>query len=350
MSGSPTTVLRVSITALTPSRFRGSDLPTEEIRLTRRSLRPAGPGWSGWSPRTHLFLLALGLVTAVVGVVLAVQVVTAQDRRAEGRADGEALAAALEAARTDVAALGEAMAAAGPDAADARALSDLVALQAADLTPEAVAEVSAAAEGLAAVLAEPVTEPGLPASLGSPSALGERYVGADGDELEALRAQVAGQIERLAAVGDDADARAAEVDGAVARVRAAATAVIQAAQASAPGTLAATPEAAADARARVEQAVAALAALGEDPGAGSGVRAALSEYFASVDAVRISHEQAVAARLAAEEEARRLAEEEAARRAAEEEAARRAEEERRGGRGWWDWWQGPGHRPGPGRD
>ena len=85
-------------TTLGQSRFHGSDQPTEEIRLTRRTLRPMPPGWSGWSPRTQLALAGLGLLTAVLGTVLAVQVVSAQDLRADGRAAGAALTAALEAA------------------------------------------------------------------------------------------------------------------------------------------------------------------------------------------------------------------------------------------------------------
>src|SRR5699024_3034567 len=153
-------------------RFHGSDQPTEEIRLTRRTLRPE-PG--GWSPRTHLALAGLGVLTVILGTVLVVQVVTAQDLRADGRADATAGTAALEAAQEDVAALADAVDAARPAAADARALGELIALRADDLSGSAVAGVATAADALAAEIAEPVVEPALPSGFGSAATLPDRY-------------------------------------------------------------------------------------------------------------------------------------------------------------------------------
>ncbi|GEN80331.1 hypothetical protein [Actinotalea fermentans] len=324
-------------TTLGQSRFHGSDQPTEEIRLTRRTLRPAPPGWSGWSPRTQLALAGLGLLTAVLGTVLVVQVVSAQDLRADGRADGAALTTALEAARADVAALADAIEAAGPAVSDARALSDLLTPRAGDLSAEAVEGVTAAADALGAAVAAPAVEPTLPAWLGSPSGLAERYVSADGDELRRLRDQVAFQLERLPDLGADADARVAGLDAARADVATAAAGAVQAAQAATPRILAAGPEATPDARTRLEQAVAALAALGDAPAPDAATRTAFTAYFSAADGFRLSHEQAVAARLAAEQAAA-----EAAAAAADEEAARQAQEEEP----WWrDWW-----KPGNGRD
>lgn len=316
------------------SRFHGSDQPTEEIRLTRRTLRPTPPGWSGWSPRTQLLLAGLGLLTAILGTVLVVQVVSAQDLRADGRADADALSTALEAARADVAALADAVEAARSAAADARALSEVLAPRAGDLSPEAVDGVGVAAEALAAAVAEPVDEPSLPRWLGSPAGLPDRYVSTDGSGLAALRDQVTLQVDRLGAVGEAADARVVELTAAEAAVATSAGAAVRAAEAAAPGVLAAGPEAAADARARLEQAVAALVALGDAPDAGAATRDAFTAYFSAADAFRLSHEQAVAARLAAEQAAA-----EAAAAAAAEEAARQAEEAQPW---WWGWWNGDG--------
>lgn len=328
----------MSISTLTSSRFRGSDQPTEEIQLTRRALRPQRHGWADWSPRTHLLLAGLGLLTAIIGTILAVQVVSAQDLRAEGRLDADELTAALDAARAKVGALGEAVDVARPAAADARAFTEVVSLRADDLSPEALEAVQAATGSLTALVGEPVVEPELPATIGSPGSLPEKYVSAGKDALAALRRQVELQIDRMADVAAAADARVTELAGARTAVSQAVAATVQAAQAKAPATLAETGEATAEARAAFEQAVAALGALGETPAPDATTRQAFSAYFTTADALRLSHEQAVAAREAAEQ----AAAEEAARLAAEEEARRQQNP--------WEWgWWSPGDQPGPGR-
>lgn len=330
---------RVSLaTTLGQTRFHGSDHPTEEIRLTRRALRPTPPGPTGWSTRTQAVLAALGLVTVVVAIVLVTRVVTAQDLRAEGRADATSVSEALDAAAAHVAALDRAVDAAAPTAADAQALSDLLAARTDDLSAPAVEGVATAADALAALVAQEVVEPSLPASFGSPATLADRYVSAGGPERDALRAQVAAQIDRLTAVGRAADARALDLTGAEDAVTAAVAQAVAAAQSAAPTILAAGPEATADARTRLEEAVAALVALGDAPGPETATRDAFTAYFAAADGFRLSHEQAVAARLAAEQ----AAAEAAAAEAAAEEAARQAQEDQQPW--WWDWW-----KPGDGR-
>lgn len=326
-------------TTLGQTRFHGSDQPTEEIRLTRRAMRPTPPGPSGWSPRTQLVLAGLGLLTAILGIVLVTRVATAQDLRADGRADATAVSAALEAAGAHVAALGRAVDATSPAAADAQALSELLAPRTADLSAPAVEGVAAAADALSALVADPVVEPSLPTSFGSPATLPDRYVSSDGAERDRLREQVASQIARLTAVGEAADARALELAGAEDDVTASVAAAVAAARAAAPGILAAGPEATADARTRLEQAVAALGTLGDAPTADAATRDAFTAYFGAADGFRLSHEEAVAARLAAEQAAA-----EAAAAAAAEEAARQAAEQQPP---WWDWWK-PGN--GRGRD
>lgn len=328
---------RVSLaTTLGQTRFHGSDQPTEEIRLTRRALRPTPPGPSGWSPRTQLVLAGLGLLTAVLGIVLVTRVATAQDLRADGRADATAVSEALDAAQLDVAALSRAVDAATPAAADAQALGDLLAPRAADLSAAAVEGVADAAAGLATVVEPPVVEPSLPTSFGSPATLPDRYVSAGDDERDRLREQVATQIARLIEVGEAADARVAELRDATAAVTASVADAVRAAEAAAPTILAAGPEATADARTRLEQAVAALVALGDAPAPDAATRDAFTAYFGAADGFRLSHEEAVAARVAAEQAAAEAA-------AAAEEAARQAAEEQRPW--WWDWWN-----PGDGRD
>lgn len=334
------TVVAVSLaTTLGQSRFHGSDQPTEEIRLTRRTLRPNPGGWSGLSPRTQLILAAIGILTAVLGIVLATQVVSAQDLRAEGRADADALTAALDAARADVGALQDAVDAAGATSADARALSDLLAPRTTDLSADAVAGVAAAAGTLSDLLAEPVTEPALPEAVGSPGSLPGRYVSAGGRELEQLRERVAHELDRLPAVGQDARDRVARIAAAQADVATSVGVAVAAAEAATPQILAAGPEASAEARTRLEQAVAALVALGETPDAGAATREAFTAYFTAADGFRLSHEEAVAAREAAEQAAAEAA-------AAEEEARRAAEEQQPWWEGWWPPGRGDGRPPG----
>lgn len=332
----------MSISTLTSS-LRGDDQPTEEIRLTRRTLRQERPGPSGWSPRTQLLLAGLGLFTGILGLVVAVQVVSAQDLRAEGRLDADELAAALEAARSEVAGLSDAVDAARPAAADARALTEIIGLRADDLSAEAIAAVTSATATLTDLVGTPVTEPELPESIGTPGSLPERYVSAERGELEALRRQVDVQVDRMAALGAAAAARVTELAEARTALTRAVGAAVTAARAQAPATLSAAGEATTDARAAFEQAVAALDALGENPTPDATTRQAFSTYFTAADALRLSHEQAVAAREAAEQ-------------AAAEEAARRAEEEARRneqqGPWWWGWRDnqpGPGDRGGRGR-
>lgn len=314
----------MSLTALpAPSR----DVPTQEIRITRRALRRGGarptgaPGRTGWSAWTLVVLAALATGTGIVGTQLVARVAQAQDVRSLGEADAAVLASALEAARSEAAALAGAVAAAEPAVTDARMLAEAVGLRSGDLSEAAVAGVADAAARLAAAVDVTVAEPALGEAVGSASALPERYVGA-GSGLAGLRDQVMGEVARLEGLRLAAAARSATVGAALEGVRAAVDGVVRAAQEKAPQVLAGAPEASGEARARLEQAVAALVALGAGPDASHPTREALREYFAAADGLRVSHAHAVAARLAAEEAARRA---EAAQAAEAAEAARRAE-------------------------
>lgn len=313
----------------------GADQVTEEIHITRRALREPPVRFSR---RTRRTLVGLTVGTVVLGTALVVATVTAQGLRSEGRDDADALTSALETAQADATALATALEGTSAVVTDARALAELLAPPRADLPAEAADAVARAVDALGAAVAAPAPVPTVSGAVGTPSALPGRYVAANGAELDALRTRVAAEIDRLAALGRHSVDRMTELAGLTAALSDATAAAAQAAVATATTTLAATPEAPADARARFEEAVAALTALA--PGADADTRQAFTTFFTTADALRRAHEEAVLAREAAERAAaEQAAAEQAAREAAEREAA-----EREAKPPWW-WWGDDGDWP-----
>lgn len=320
-----------------------SEHPTEEVQVTRRALRtdpawaPAAPeGPAGWSRRTVLVLASLALATVVLGTLFVTRTASAQGLRTEGTEAAAALTAALEAAQADGDALDAAVATARPAAGHARALADALAAHPDDVPAESLAAVVTAVEALEALVDEPTVSPGLAGGLADLSALPDAYVSA-GRDREALRADVAEELERLADLGAQASVRARALADAVATASAAVGDAAGSAGPAGAATLAATPEASADSRARLEAAIAALAGLGDAPPLTADTQQAFAAYVTAADAARQAHADGVAAREAAERAAveQALAEQEAAEREAEQEPERP----------WWWWWGDRDRRP-----
>ena len=181
-------------------------------------------------------------------------------------------------------------------------------------------EVAAAGDALAALVTADVPDVTLPEAL-TPGRLPTRYVAASRAERAELTDRATAEIARLEALGAEATTRIAALSDATEAVATATGVAARAAATTAVATLATAPEATVDARAQLDEAVAALAGLGSAPPPDTTTREAFLAYFAAADAVRSSHQETVAEREAAEREA------------AEREAA-----EGEGENPWWRWW------------
>lgn len=323
------------VTVLAPVRRplpRGSDQETQEIRLSRRDLREPPPGWS---PRTQLVLIVLAVVTVGLGSMLGVRALGAQGVRAEGAETAAALTAARDQAQAHTDALLGAITQAEVTVGQTQALAEALDVRVDDLTSAAVEEVAAAGEALSALVTADVPEVTLPDAL-TPGRLPGRYVAASRTERAELADRATAEISRLEALGAEATTRIAALAEAQAAVSTATGVAARAAATTAVTTLATAPEATVEARAQLDEAVAALAGLGAAPAPDTTTREAFLSYFAAADAVRISHQETVAEREAAEREA------------AEREAAEREAAEREAEAPWWQWWSDRSR--GPGRD